>query len=114
MQRLRDKGKECPADIFEVPVTVLTSRYLCQVHSLAFRLFQIRYAGVADSSVQFIFYQPIIHQWRETDFFPCSASCGGGNELQLYRINCHLHTGPVPAAALRFGPSKRSKFENEK
>ncbi|XP_010136226.1 PREDICTED: ADAMTS-like protein 1, partial [Buceros rhinoceros silvestris] len=41
----------------------------------------IRYAGVADSSVQFIFYQPIIHRWRETDFFPCSASCGGGYQL---------------------------------
>ncbi|NWU09976.1 ATL1 protein, partial [Cephalopterus ornatus] len=43
--------------------------------------FQIHYAGAADSSVQFIFYQPIIHRWRETDFFPCSASCGGGYQL---------------------------------
>ncbi|XP_010126388.1 PREDICTED: ADAMTS-like protein 1, partial [Chlamydotis macqueenii] len=42
---------------------------------------KIHYAGAADSSVQFIFYQPIIHQWRETDFFPCSASCGGGYQL---------------------------------
>uniref|UniRef100_A0A8C0FGS8 ADAMTS like 1 n=1 Tax=Bubo bubo TaxID=30461 RepID=A0A8C0FGS8_BUBBB len=42
---------------------------------------KIRYAGAADSSVQFIFYQPIIHRWRETDFFPCSASCGGGYQL---------------------------------
>ncbi|KAH0628339.1 hypothetical protein JD844_009353, partial [Phrynosoma platyrhinos] len=41
----------------------------------------IHYAGAADSSVQFIFYQPIIHRWRETDFFPCSASCGGGYQL---------------------------------
>ncbi|NXS09943.1 ATL1 protein, partial [Neodrepanis coruscans] len=43
--------------------------------------FQISYAGATDSSVQFIFYQPIIHGWRETDFFPCSASCGGGYQL---------------------------------
>ncbi|RLW05202.1 hypothetical protein DV515_00005306, partial [Chloebia gouldiae] len=42
---------------------------------------KIHYAGAADSSVQFIFYQPIIHRWRETDFFPCSASCGGGYQL---------------------------------
>ncbi|XP_075787629.1 ADAMTS-like protein 1 isoform X6 [Pelodiscus sinensis] len=42
---------------------------------------KIRYAGAADSAVQFIFYQPIIHRWRETDFFPCSASCGGGYQL---------------------------------
>lgn len=67
-------------------------QYLCQVHSLILTLFQIHYAGAADSSVQFIFYQPIIHRWRETDFFPCSASCGGGNELPLYFKSCHLHT----------------------
>uniref|UniRef100_A0A8B9DPX1 ADAMTS-like protein 1 n=1 Tax=Anser cygnoides TaxID=8845 RepID=A0A8B9DPX1_ANSCY len=42
---------------------------------------KIRYAGAADCSVQFMFYQPIIHRWRETDFFPCSASCGGGYQL---------------------------------
>ncbi|XP_006035653.2 ADAMTS-like protein 1 [Alligator sinensis] len=42
---------------------------------------QVHYGGTADSTVQFIFYQPIIHRWRETDFFPCSASCGGGYQL---------------------------------
>ncbi|XP_019373077.1 PREDICTED: ADAMTS-like protein 1 isoform X4 [Gavialis gangeticus] len=42
---------------------------------------KVHYAGTADSTVQFIFYQPIIHRWRETDFFPCSASCGGGYQL---------------------------------
>ncbi|XP_058024805.1 ADAMTS-like protein 1 isoform X2 [Ahaetulla prasina] len=42
---------------------------------------KIHYVGAADSTVQFIFYQPIIHQWRETDFFPCSVSCGGGYQL---------------------------------
>ncbi|ETE68767.1 ADAMTS-like protein 1, partial [Ophiophagus hannah] len=42
---------------------------------------KIHYVGVADSTVQFIFYQPIIHRWRETDFFPCSVSCGGGYQL---------------------------------
>lgn len=90
-----------------------SSWYLCQVHSLMLHLFQIRYAGAADSSVQFIFYQPIIHRWRETDFFPCSASCGGGNELPLYSRNRHLHTGSVPTAALRFEPLKCAKSENE-
>uniref|UniRef100_A0A8C6BXV8 ADAMTS like 1 n=1 Tax=Monodon monoceros TaxID=40151 RepID=A0A8C6BXV8_MONMO len=42
---------------------------------------KIRDSGPADSTVQFIFYQPIIHRWRETDFFPCSATCGGGYQL---------------------------------
>lgn len=46
-------------------------------------LLQIRNSGPADSTVQFIFYQPIIHRWRETDFFPCSATCGGGNGAHL-------------------------------
>lgn len=46
-------------------------------------LLQIRNSGPADSTVQFIFYQPIIHRWRETDFFPCSATCGGGNGVHL-------------------------------
>nr|XP_042127313.1 ADAMTS-like protein 1 isoform X2 [Peromyscus maniculatus bairdii] len=44
-------------------------------------LFKIHDSGPADSTVQFIFYQPIIHRWRETDFFPCSATCGGGYQL---------------------------------
>ncbi|XP_074186439.1 ADAMTS-like protein 1 isoform X2 [Rhinolophus sinicus] len=42
---------------------------------------KIRNSGPANSTVQFIFYQPIIHRWRETDFFPCSATCGGGYQL---------------------------------
>ncbi|KAM5331461.1 ADAMTS-like protein 1 isoform 2-T2 [Glossophaga mutica] len=42
---------------------------------------KIRNSGSANSTVQFIFYQPIIHRWRETDFFPCSATCGGGYQL---------------------------------
>ncbi|XP_072511788.1 ADAMTS-like protein 1 isoform X2 [Notamacropus eugenii] len=49
----------------------LTADFIVKVHS----------AGAADSTVQFIFYQPIIHRWRETDFFPCSATCGGGYQL---------------------------------
>ena len=39
---------------------------------------QVRLGGGADSTVQYIFYQPIGHRWRETDFFPCSVTCGGG------------------------------------
>ncbi|XP_062904993.1 ADAMTS-like protein 1 [Mobula hypostoma] len=42
---------------------------------------KIQYVGTGESVVQFFFYQPIIHQWRETDFFPCSATCGGGYQL---------------------------------
>ncbi|XP_039614103.1 ADAMTS-like protein 1 isoform X4 [Polypterus senegalus] len=42
---------------------------------------KIHYVSPLDSTVQFIFYQPIIHRWRETDFFPCSATCGGGYQL---------------------------------
>eukprot|EP00071_Canis_lupus_P022751 XP_013973261.1 ADAMTS-like protein 1 isoform X2 [Canis lupus familiaris] len=49
----------------------LTADFIVKIHN----------SGPADSSVQFIFYQPIIHRWRETDFFPCSATCGGGYQL---------------------------------
>ncbi|XP_054545120.1 ADAMTS-like protein 1 isoform X2 [Talpa occidentalis] len=49
----------------------LTADFIVKIHNL----------GPADSTVQFIFYQPIIHRWRETDFFPCSATCGGGYQL---------------------------------
>ncbi|XP_053716343.1 ADAMTS-like protein 1 isoform X1 [Synchiropus splendidus] len=37
--------------------------------------------GVTESAIQYIFYQPIPHRWRQTDFFPCSATCGGGYQL---------------------------------
>ncbi|KAM9330667.1 ADAMTS-like protein 1 [Gastrophryne carolinensis] len=57
---------------------------------------KVHYTGAADSIVQFIFYQPIIHRWRETDFFPCSASCGGG--YQLTSAECYdLRSGRVVA-----------------
>lgn len=39
---------------------------------------QIKYGGSKDTVVQFLFYKPIRYQWRETDFFPCSVTCGGG------------------------------------
>ncbi|XP_057712084.1 ADAMTS-like protein 1 isoform X2 [Corythoichthys intestinalis] len=42
---------------------------------------QVQFAGGPDSVIQYIFYQPIIHRWRETDFFPCSVTCGGGYQL---------------------------------
>ncbi|KAM4612370.1 ADAMTS-like protein 1 isoform 2-T3 [Polymixia lowei] len=42
---------------------------------------KVLYATGADSVIQFIYYQPIIHRWRETDFFPCSVTCGGGYQL---------------------------------
>ncbi|XP_077768216.1 ADAMTS-like protein 1 isoform X2 [Canis aureus] len=49
----------------------LTADFIVKIHN----------SGPTDSTVQFIFYQPIIHRWRETDFFPCSATCGGGYQL---------------------------------
>ena len=57
-------------------------------------LSQVRYAGggAADSVLQYIFYQPIIHRWRETDFFPCSVTCGGGEDAGR---------GAGPAAGVR-------------
>ncbi|KAK7912920.1 hypothetical protein WMY93_013131 [Mugilogobius chulae] len=42
---------------------------------------KMKYGGPKETVVQFLFYQPIQFQWRETDFFPCSVSCGGGYQL---------------------------------
>ncbi|KAG8440565.1 hypothetical protein GDO86_006347 [Hymenochirus boettgeri] len=44
-------------------------------------IIKTRYAAPKDSIVQFYFYQPISHQWRQTDFFPCTVTCGGGYQL---------------------------------
>ncbi|XP_048224838.1 ADAMTS-like protein 3 isoform X2 [Perognathus longimembris pacificus] len=44
-------------------------------------IFKTRYTVAKDSTVQFFFYQPISHQWRQTDFFPCTVTCGGGYQL---------------------------------
>ncbi|XP_019599085.2 ADAMTS-like protein 3 isoform X2 [Rhinolophus sinicus] len=44
-------------------------------------IFKTRYTAAKDSVVQFFFYQPISHQWRQTDFFPCTVTCGGGYQL---------------------------------
>ncbi|KAM3590519.1 uncharacterized protein V6R79_011056 [Siganus canaliculatus] len=55
---------------------------------------KVLFESGADSVVQYIFYQPIIHRWRETDFFPCSVTCGGG--YQLTSAECFdLRTGRV-------------------
>ncbi|XP_063044170.1 ADAMTS-like protein 3 isoform X2 [Engraulis encrasicolus] len=42
---------------------------------------KVRYAAPRDTVLQYMFYQPIRYQWRETDFFPCSVTCGGGYQL---------------------------------
>ncbi|KAG7497035.1 ADAMTS 1 isoform X1 [Solea senegalensis] len=42
---------------------------------------KVQFTSGADSVIQYIYYQPIIHRWRETDFFPCSVTCGGGYQL---------------------------------
>ncbi|KAM5291896.1 ADAMTS-like protein 3 [Ctenodactylus gundi] len=44
-------------------------------------IFKTRYTVAKDSVTQFFFYQPISHQWRQTDFFPCTVTCGGGYQL---------------------------------
>uniref|UniRef100_A0A4W6CXC3 ADAMTS-like 3 n=1 Tax=Lates calcarifer TaxID=8187 RepID=A0A4W6CXC3_LATCA len=44
-------------------------------------IIKMKYGGPKDTVVQFLFYQPIRYQWRETDFFPCSVTCGGGYQL---------------------------------
>uniref|UniRef100_A0A8C7TM43 ADAMTS like 3 n=1 Tax=Oncorhynchus mykiss TaxID=8022 RepID=A0A8C7TM43_ONCMY len=44
-------------------------------------IIKVKYAAPKDTMVQFLFYQPIRYQWRETDFFPCSVTCGGGYQL---------------------------------
>ncbi|XP_038557985.1 ADAMTS-like protein 3 isoform X1 [Micropterus salmoides] len=44
-------------------------------------IIKMKYGGSKDTVVQFVFYQPIRYQWRETDFFPCSVTCGGGYQL---------------------------------
>ncbi|CAN9509520.1 unnamed protein product [Ophioblennius macclurei] len=55
---------------------------------------KVQFATGADSVVQYIYYQPIVHRWRETDFFPCSVTCGGG--YQLTSAECFdLRTGRV-------------------
>uniref|UniRef100_A0A8C4Q6Q0 ADAMTS like 1 n=1 Tax=Eptatretus burgeri TaxID=7764 RepID=A0A8C4Q6Q0_EPTBU len=43
--------------------------------------FTILDTAPGDSVVLFLFYQPIPHRWRRTDFFPCSSTCGGGYQL---------------------------------
>ncbi|MEE6503271.1 hypothetical protein FKM82_004785 [Ascaphus truei] len=67
-------------------------------------IIKTRYAAPKDSVVQFFFYQPISHQWRQTDFFPCTVTCGGGYQLNSaecvdIRLNrsvsdhyCHYYT----------------------
>ena len=46
----------------------------------------MQFASGVDSVVQYIYYQPIIHRWRETDFFPCSVTCGGGKYVLIYNF----------------------------
>lgn len=52
------------------PLPAVSTLFCCAV--------QIKYGGSKDTVVQFLFYKPIRYQWRETDFFPCSVTCGGG------------------------------------
>uniref|UniRef100_A0AAQ6I9X1 ADAMTS-like 3 n=1 Tax=Anabas testudineus TaxID=64144 RepID=A0AAQ6I9X1_ANATE len=44
-------------------------------------IIKMKYGGSKSTVVQFLFYQPIGYQWRETGFFPCSVTCGGGYQL---------------------------------
>lgn len=51
----------------------------------------MKYGGPKDTVVQFLYYQPIRYQWRETDFFPCSVSCGGGQCFSVWDSNRVQH-----------------------
>ncbi|XP_026150115.1 ADAMTS-like protein 3 isoform X2 [Mastacembelus armatus] len=44
-------------------------------------IIKMKYGGSKGTVVQFLYYQPIRYQWRETDFFPCSVTCGGGYQM---------------------------------
>ncbi|MXQ94508.1 hypothetical protein E5288_WYG021627 [Bos mutus] len=56
-------------------------------------IFKTRYTVTKDSVVQFFFYQPIGHQWRQTDFFPYTVTCGG--EKVLYTADKQLIIKPL-------------------
>uniref|UniRef100_A0AAY3ZVY6 Ig-like domain-containing protein n=1 Tax=Denticeps clupeoides TaxID=299321 RepID=A0AAY3ZVY6_9TELE len=87
---------------------------------------KVRNCPGADSVVQFIFYQPIIHRWKETDFYPCSVTCGGGYQLtsaecfdlRTYRVvvdqYCHYYPEnikPKPKLQECFSVTKQLIFE---
>ncbi|ELK25677.1 ADAMTS-like protein 3 [Myotis davidii] len=57
-------------------------------------IFKARFTVARDSVVQFFFYQPISHQWRQTDFFPCTVTCGGDPLLHRHRP-AHHDAGPA-------------------
>uniref|UniRef100_A0A7N6FC88 ADAMTS-like 3 n=1 Tax=Anabas testudineus TaxID=64144 RepID=A0A7N6FC88_ANATE len=44
-------------------------------------IIKVKQRKKSSTVVQFLFYQPIGYQWRETGFFPCSVTCGGGYQL---------------------------------
>uniref|UniRef100_A0A8C9VMW3 ADAMTS like 3 n=1 Tax=Scleropages formosus TaxID=113540 RepID=A0A8C9VMW3_SCLFO len=44
-------------------------------------IIKVKDTAPRNTLVQFMFYQPIRYQWRETDFFPCTVTCGGGYQL---------------------------------
>ncbi|TNN29270.1 ADAMTS-like protein 1 [Liparis tanakae] len=60
-----------------------TDRQILRTHGPLNADFMIKMkdGGSKDTVVQFLFYQPIRYQWRQTDFFPCSVTCGGGYQL---------------------------------
>lgn len=57
----------------------------------------MKYGGSKDTFVQFLFYQPIRYQWRETEFFPCSVTCGGGEGTVSFAkpVNMLLDVGII-------------------
>ncbi|KAF5927331.1 hypothetical protein HPG69_017808, partial [Diceros bicornis minor] len=66
---------------------LIVCKYVITVFSV-----QTRYPVAKDSVVQFFFYQPVSHQWRQTDFFPCTVTCGGALIHKYSERRFHLDT----------------------
>ncbi|XP_072574018.1 ADAMTS-like protein 3 isoform X1 [Paramormyrops kingsleyae] len=68
---------------------------------------KVKSTAPSDTLVQFMFYQPIRYQWRETGFFPCSVTCGGGYQLNSAECTDIRHNRTVPEQRCRSHPENR-------
>ncbi|KAJ8398300.1 hypothetical protein AAFF_G00428700 [Aldrovandia affinis] len=70
-------------------------------------IFKVKYVSARDTLVQFMFYQPIRYQWRETDFFPCTVTCGGGYQLNSAECTDIRHSRVLPDHHCRSFPENK-------
>ncbi|XP_068131428.1 ADAMTS-like protein 3 isoform X2 [Hyperolius riggenbachi] len=70
-------------------------------------IIKTRYVSPKDSVVQFFFYQPISHQWRQTDFFPCTVTCGGGYQLNSAECTDIRYNRTVPDHYCHYYPENK-------